>query len=60
MVKKNITVSLSGSICFPVNGKGKTTLKKIRMGQGEDASVEEYYLVSWSAKGLAKESHDDQ
>jgi len=51
---------VSASIFVPVNGKGKTTLKKIRMGRGEDAYVDEYYLVSWSAKGSAKESNTDQ
>jgi len=46
---------ISASLSVPVAGKGKTTVKKMRIGRGEDAYVDEYELISWSAKGSAKE-----
>lgn len=55
-----IAVDLGGgsvSLLVPVNGKGKTVVKTIKTGHGEDATIDEYPLSSWSAKGTAKEQY---
>ena len=55
-----IGVDLGGgsvSLVVPVNGKGKTVVKTIKTGHGEDATIDEYPLSSWSAKGSAKEQY---
>lgn len=55
-----IAVDLGGgpaSLVVPVNGKGKTVVKTIKTGHGEDATIDEYPLSSWSAKGTAKEQY---
>ena len=47
--------AISIDMSVPVRGKGKTVIKTIKTGKGEDATEDEYSLVSWKAKGSAIE-----
>ena len=53
-----LSVDLGGITCsmaVPVRGKGKTAVKTLTTGKGDDATTDEYALTSWKAKGSAKE-----
>lgn len=43
--------ALSVAMSVPVSGKVKTVIKTVKTGKGEDATEDEYPLVSWKAKG---------
>ncbi len=58
-IEENVEVSvalgkISYSMSLPLKGKWKTVIKTIKTGKGEDASTDEYELVTWSAKGSAR------
>lgn len=42
------------SMSVPLKGKWKTVIKTVKDGKGEDAFVDEYELVTWSAKGSTR------
>jgi len=43
--------AISLAMSVPVSGKEKTVIKTVKTGKGEDATEDEYPLVSWKAKG---------